>query len=318
MNTLIMDELDIDAIPHQSKSCFKLNLIKNALGDYWQVPVMIAKGKPGKVFGITAAIHGNELNGIPTIHSIWEHIQPASLTGVIILVPVVNVGGFITGTREFLDGKDLNRIMPGKKTGSSSARYVYQFVEKLAKHFDYHLDLHTASEGRINSFYIKADLSNKFVKKMSDQLSPKIILDQPAPKGTFRSIFEKRDLPSLTLELGDPNLFQYQHIKPAYQGILKVLSLLGFIQSKLNTKTVSQAVCVERSEWFYAKHGGILTVYPSLAERVNQGDTIASISDIFGQKVIDIQAKFDGIVIGKSTYPVCEEGARVIHLGKLT
>lgn len=318
--TKIISDINLEEVEEYSKSFYKLNLIKNSLGDFWQVPLMIAKGKTDKILGITAAVHGNELNGIPTIHSIWNMLDVTQLNGTIVLLPVVNVPGYLNGTREFSDGKDLNRIMPGKKHGASSSRYVYEWFERIGKQFDYHFDLHTASEGRINSFYIKANIEKELEYELSQILSPQLIVNEKGPKGSFRHTFESMNVPSLTLELGDPNLFQQHHIKPAYSGILKALETLRFLSNIIEGESSSESdspIHCNRSEWLYTKHGGILTVFPSLLDRVNKGDHIAVIKDIFGEKVVDINAKFDGVIIGKSTYPVCSEGSRIAHIGEL-
>jgi hypothetical protein len=128
---------------------------------------------------------------------------------------------------------------------------------------------------------------------------------------------ESLDVPSLTLELGDPNIIQEHHVKPAYLGILNAFIKLGFLEElDVNDEVASPFVC-EHSQWFYAKHGGILTLFTKLCETVKKGQRIARITNIFGEKVVDINAKFDGIVIGQSTYPVCEEGSRIVHLGRL-
>lgn len=315
----IIDSINLDKIPNGSKHTFKLNLIKNALGDYLHIPVMIAKGKPGKTVGMTAAIHGNELNGIPTIHSIWEKIDVKSLIGTLILVPVINVPGFMNGTREFHDGKDLNRIMPGKPYGTSSERYAYQLIEKLVSLFELHFDLHTASEGRINSYYIKADLNDITTAKLTGILSPEIIVNSAGPKGSFRGACEKKGIPSLTLELGDPNMFQIKHIKPAYYGLLRCLNYLSMLPEIDNDdidfgEDVLPIMCAS-SHWYYTKHGGILSIKPNLTDFVEKGQIIANIKDVFGKKVCSIKARQSGYIIGKSTYPVCHEGSRVIHLG---
>jgi hypothetical protein len=319
--TKIIDDINLSSITPNTKTCFKLNLIENSLGDFWQLPLMVAKGKEGKTLGITAAVHGNELNGIQTIHALWKLIDVKQLSGTVVFLPVVNLPGFINGTREFSDGKDLNRIMPGKKHGSSSSRYVFQLIEKIGNQFDFHFDLHTASEGRINTFYIKSNIDEKPQYELSKILSPEVIVNEKGPKGSFRHTFENMSVPSLTLELGDPNLFQEHHIKPAYIGILKALKKLKFISSlqvDLDLANSTSPLFCEYSKWLYAKQGGILTVHPNLLDRVKKGELIASIKDIFGQKVIDINAKFDGVVIGKSTYPVCAEGSRIAHIGELS
>ena len=91
------------------------------------------------------------MNGLSVIHRIFENLNLETLKGTLVGVPVVNIPGFLMNQREFLDGKDINRVMPGKKIGTPSEQYAFSFVERILGQFDYLIDLHTASFGRINS-----------------------------------------------------------------------------------------------------------------------------------------------------------------------
>ena len=86
------------------------------------VPILVAMGvKPGPTVGITAAVHGNELNGIATIHRLFRRIDPNELSGTVVGVTIVNVPGFIRHDRLYPDAQDQNRIMPRKENGNEAA-----------------------------------------------------------------------------------------------------------------------------------------------------------------------------------------------------
>jgi predicted deacylase len=92
-------------------------------------------------------------------------------------------------TREFSDGKDLNRYFPGTPNGTSSQVFNYNFFEKIVKCFNYLVDLHTASFGRINSFYIRADLNDPITSIFAKLQQPQIILHNSGQDGALNLIF---------------------------------------------------------------------------------------------------------------------------------
>lgn len=311
---MIVNHLNLQDLPYHVKETFKLRMVKNAIGEYWKVPVMIAKGSEGPILGITAALHGNELNGVSIIHQLWKKIDERELTGTIVLVPVLNIPGFLAGTREFSDGTDLNRIMPGKESGNTSEVYAHAIMHKIIKHFKYHIDLHTASFGRINSLYVRADLSKPEVAKMAELQEPQIIVNKSGELGTVRGEAAKLGVSGITVEVGDSHLFQRQHIRPSIFGVNNVLVELGMIEEDMEEISHDCMIC-KKSFWIYAENGGLLQVHPGLTERITKNQVIATIKDIFGTTIEEIRSPQDAIVVAKSVNPVCEVGSRVIHLG---
>ena len=314
MNLKGVDIISFKKVPKFTKKIFKLNMVKNALSNYWQIPVMVAKGDEGPIVGVTAAIHGNELNGIPIIHQLWNQIEVNELKGTLVLVPVVNIPGFLNKEREFNDGVDLNRILPGKKNGTSSEVYAFKITNKLIKKFDYLIDLHTASFGRINSLYVRADMSNEITARMAELQEPEIIVNHSGAEGTMRREAQKNGIHAITVEVGDPHLFQKKHIRSSIFGLTNVLLDLGMITGE-KEEIAHDAVVCQKSYWIYAQNGGILRVFPSLTNRLEKGDVLAEISDIYGEVLEQIFAPEDSIVVAKATDPVCQVGSRVIHLG---
>src|SRR5690606_33280316 len=84
-------------------------------------PVVVLNGKgPGPVVCLTAALHGDELNGIEVARRVLDDIDVEELNGAIISVPIVNIQGFYRGTRYLPDRRDLNRYFPGNDSGSAA------------------------------------------------------------------------------------------------------------------------------------------------------------------------------------------------------
>lgn len=310
-----IDEINLDSIERGTISRMKLGMVQNALGDLWQIPLVIIKGQEdGPILGITAAIHGNELNGISIIHKLIDHIDPKELKGTVVAAPVMNIPGFLNGEREYLDGKDLNRMFPGKENGTESQTYAWIIHEKILKKINYLIDLHTASFGRINSLYVRSDMTDPFVAKMSRLQEPQLIVNVEGEVGTFRKAAEDLGIPAITVEVGDPQVFQKKHIRPSTFGVVNVMNELGMIKAEDEEIDEPDFIC-KRSFWIHAENGGVLEVFPKLASKVLKGDLIATIRNIYGEVVEQIYAPEDGVVVGKSTNPVCHTGSRVLHLG---
>lgn len=310
--------IDIDSLEAGVIHNFWFDLVSGPFGNQISLPLIIAKGsEPGPTLGMTAAVHGNELNGIPVIHKFIKNINPKELKGIIIAIPVVNVPSFMRKKRRFIDGTDLNHIMPGKEGGNVSEVYAYRFAEKILPHFDYLIDLHTASFGRINSFYVRADMSMEVTRKMAMFQNPEIIVHNPPSDGTLRGAAAEMNIPAITVEVGNPNTFQKGMIRDSYTGIMNVAINLEMIEGDIVKEEKENPIICRKSHWIYTDHGGLLSVFPRLTQVISKDELIARQLDIFGNLKKDYFASEMGIVIGKSVSPVNQTGGRILHLGTL-
>ena len=308
-------QLDLASIPHGTIQYYWLKIISDGMGTPISIPVMVAKGKEvGPVLGLTAAVHGDELNGIPVIQRLFKDIDVESLAGTIVGVPVVNIPSFIRKKRRFNDGVDLNHIMPGKADGNVSQVYAYRIVNMLVKQFDYLLDLHTASLGRINSYYIRADMRDEVTQNLALLQNAAIIVHNPPSDGTLRGAADELGIPAITLEVGNPNIFQKRLIRSGLIGVHNALAFLKMTSDEVEPPVIPTILC-NSSYWIYTDTGGLLTVHPNITDTVKKGELIGTITDIFGQIKQQYFAPEDGIVIGKSTSPVNQSGGRILHLG---
>lgn len=311
----VVQELDVESLPPGRLHRLEVDIVTDDLGRQTRLPVVVARGqKPGPVFGLTAGVHGNEINGIPVIHRLMEKLELTRLKGTVAAVIVVNTPGFLRHQREFRDGTDLNHIFPGKEPGNEARVFVHRFFDRIARRFDYLLDLHTASFGRVNSLYVRADMTNEQTARMAYLQRPQIIVHNPASDYTLRGAAMDAGIPAITLEIGNPQRFQKDYIKNSLVGVRAVLGDLGLTPKRKLALGASPVIC-DRSFWMYTDHGGLLDVYPSVTDLVFAGDIVARLHNIFGDVVAEYAAPVDGIVIGKSVNPVGGAGARVLHLG---
>jgi len=311
----VIKNINLDTIPAGEITRYWLEVVEDGMGVPIRVPIMVAKGnEDGPVVGITAAVHGNELNGIPVIQRLFNEIDPLSLKGMVIGVPIVNVPSYLNKTRRFLDGVDLNHIMPGKENGTISQVYAWRIVNRLVKHFDYLLDLHTASNGRVNSYYIRADMSDEMVRKMAQLQNAQIIVHNPPSDGTLRGTADELEIPAITLEVGNPNLFQKGMIRDGLTGMYNLLGHLKMMDTEVEEISEDTVLC-KRSYWLYSDVGGLITVHPKVAKIVEKGEKIATVRNIFGDVIKEYHTPERGVVIGKSVSPVNQTGGRILHLG---
>lgn len=311
--------LDLDTIPPGTTRRFSLEVMRDPLSNPVCIPVMVSRGSSeGPVFGITAAVHGNEVNGIPIIQRLFAELDPALLRGTVVGVPVVSAYAFNAATRTFFEGFDLNRIMPGSPDGNVGQVYAFRILDRLIRHFNYLVDVHTASFGRVNSLYVRADLRHAASRKMAFLQSPEIIVHNEAKDGTLRDAAMDMGISAITVEVGDPLRFQRRMIRDSLHGVRAILHEYGILPSGgLDDDDEAPVVC-SKSRWIYADAGGLLEVLPDLADMVRKGDPIARLRNPFGDILATYNAPYDGVVVGKSTNPVCRTGSRILHLGSPT
>lgn len=315
LNIKTREELKFSSLKKGETHKLHIHISNSALGTPWKVPIIVARGeKPGPTLGITAAVHGNELNGLSTIFKLFEEIDLKKLAGQIVAVPVSNIPGYLNKTRYFSDGQDLNRVMPGKPTGKPAEIYSHFFTSKIVKHFDYHLDLHTASFGKVNSLYIRADLDNEKTRQMAMLQSPHIIVQKYDEEGTLRAWANSQGIPSITIEIGNPNTFQHNLIDDTLEGIVNTMRALKMYPGKVRDLTDDAVIC-DRSFWIFSYTGGVIDVVPNLTDHIKEGDLIAKVYNVFGELKEEIRSSHDGVVIGKNVSPCCEAGDRILHLG---
>lgn len=311
----LVERLDLAEYESGKRHNVVVQMVGDGIGRPIVCPVVVVRGQqPGPVVGITAAVHGNELNGIDAIHALLKELDPQTLVGTVVAVPVVNVPGYLSNERTFNDRQDLNRLMPGKRQGTNAQVYAYRFMERIVSQFQYLIDLHTASTGRINSLYVRADLTHPETAWMARRQHPEIILHNRGVDGTLRGAAMSRGIPAITVEIGNPQMFQPSLINHGVDGLRSVLAKLEMIDA-FDWGEAHEPVICARSSWMYTETGGVLKVFPKLRERLTKGQKVAEVTNIFGVLEDTYYAPDDGIVIGKAVNPVNQTGSRILHLG---
>ena len=310
-----VESLDIESLPHESITRLMVHLVDDGLGQPISVPMLVARGgREGPTIGLTCALHGNELNGIPVVHRLFERLDLRALRGTVAAVLVAYVPGFHRQQRYYMDGADLNHLLPGRPNGDVARVYVHRLFVRIVSHFDLLVDMHTASTGRVNSLYIRADMTEPATAQMAYLQRPQIIVHNPPHDGTLRGAASDLGIPAITLEIGNPQRFQADMIKRSLIGLRSVLAAAGMVSRKKVAPGPPPIVC-QQSYWTYTDVGGLLVIHPGLVDLVERGERYARLTNIYGDVVNEYEAPEDGVVIGKNVDPVAPTGARLLHLG---
>ncbi len=279
------------------------------------IPMLAARGrKPGPVVGLTAVVHGNELNGIAVIHRLFDSLDVEHMRGTVVAAVVVNVPGFLGRRRLLVEGADLNHHFPGDPVGPPWRIYAHRVMDRIVRHVDLLLDLHTASTGRVNTLYVRADMHDARTARLAHLQRPQIIVHSPAADGTLRGAASDLGIPAITVEVGNPQRIQRDVVRGSVRGLRAVLVEAGVLPRRKVQLGPAPVVC-SSSHWLYTNQGGLLRVLPGLGDRVSAGEEVATLVDPWGQHVESYRAPTDGIVIGHSVDPVADTGARILHLG---
>jgi len=321
----VINEINLENTSSNSITKYWLQIIDNGMSQSIFVPVIIAKGDiSGPVLGLIAAIHGNELNGIKVIQELFADIDVKSLKGTIIAIPGLNQVSLTQDRRRFFDDEDLNRHFPGKETGNRSQQYVWQINNKILSKLDYLIDMHTASFGRVNSLYVRGDMTNEKIKQMSLLQDSDIILKSKglpsagsnnSSTRTMRAEAMLKGIPTITVEYGNPQVYQPEMITRGVVGVKNVLNWLEM--QSFEMPELSKAKICTKSYWIYVDKGGLLEIPVELNQIIEKDDIIGVLRNPFGDIIKTYKSPERGIVIGKSSNPVNMSGGRIIHLGIL-
>ncbi|QQR83086.1 succinylglutamate desuccinylase/aspartoacylase family protein [Candidatus Peregrinibacteria bacterium] len=307
--------LNLDNFEVGTLTKYWLPIVNDGIGEPIRIPMMVAKGKePGPVVGLTAALHGNELNGIPVIQKVFQQLDLDTLKGTVVGVLTANVPGVLLGQRRFNDDVDLNWIAPGKPDGNLGQIYMHRILYGVVKRFDTFIDLHTVSFGRASSHYIFADMTDPETATLAQLQNPAIIVHSKPNLITLRGQAAHHGIKTITAELKDPYLFQDDVIEEATVGIKNVLVHLK-MQPGTIRPPVEPIVLCEKSSWLFTDEGGLHTIHVNIGDFIKKGDLIAEVKSIFNESIKTYHSPNDGIVVAINTNPVGQAGSRTIHLG---
>ncbi len=287
------------------------------------IPVHVVRGHtPGPRLFISAAIHGDEINGVEIIRRVLKNAAMRKLRGDLIAIPVVNVYGFINHSRYLPDGRDLNRSFPGSETGSLAARLASMFMKEIVNQCTHGIDLHTAASHRNNLPQIRANLDDPETQRLASAFGVPVILNSNLRDGSLREAAAEQNMPMLLYEGGEALRFNEVAIRLGASGILRVLRSLDMLPPKQGRKTGGDAAgkpqpyVARASHWVRAPISGVFNTKVALGTVVQKKGILGIISEPLGQTETSVISPYEGIVIAMSNLPLVNEGDAIIHIAR--
>ena len=281
-----------------------------------EVPVIIERAKkPGPTVLITAGIHGDEVNGIEIVRQIIAKGINKPKKGTIICVPVINIFGFIHLDREFPDGRDLNRVFPGTKSGSLASRVAYKFMKEVAPYADLILDFHTGGAGRFNAAQIRIVKNEVVLDELAEIFGAPFVLYSKNLNKSFRNACYKIGIPILLFEGGKSLHIDSNITNSGVNGTKRILNHLGMLNSKFKaSKPKKKCVFIYESKWLRAKYSGMFKPVIAINSKVKKGDVIGNITDPYGKFNHFVKAENSGYIINVNESPIVYQGDALFHI----
>ncbi|MEQ8333781.1 succinylglutamate desuccinylase/aspartoacylase family protein [Nisaea sp.] len=296
-----------------------VDLPVSVLSDHTQVnlSVHVVHGRrPGPTLFVSAAVHGDEVIGVEIARRLLRSPQLSTVSGTLMVVPIVNTFGFLNHSRYMPDRRDLNRSFPGGEKGSLAARLANLFITEVVHRSDLGIDLHSAAIHRTNMPQIRISPAHEGSLAYAEAFGAPVVIIAKLRDGSLRAAAKARGIDILLYEAGEGLRFNEQSARVGVAGILRVMKEMGMIRSRGVTKPRAQPVRVYNSGWQRAPVGGLLRVFKGTSEYVTEGDLLGVISDPFGIVEIPVLAEMSGIIIGRTNLPVVNEGDALFHIAE--
>ncbi|EKB48872.1 succinylglutamate desuccinylase/aspartoacylase family protein [Cecembia lonarensis] len=312
-----MKELIINGVRVRPGQSLNINIAIARLPTHTLIdlPVFIRRAKEeGPVVLISGGVHGDEINGIVAVRRMLEEEIINPIKGTIIFIPLVNIYGFLSNSRTFPDGRDLNRSFPGSKKGSLASQIAYILMNDIIPTIDYGLDFHTGGRMLSNFPQIRVDFRDRKGLELAKAFGAHFTLNSPHIDKSFRKEAFKKRKHILVYEGGESMRLDDLSVEEAILGTQRMLAYLGMVDIPFVSKP---SIEIKESSWVRAKVSGIFTASVKLGEEVKKGQVLAKISDPYGQVKIPIKAIHNGFVVGLNNNPVVNAGDALVHVGRV-
>ena len=308
-------------VPPGETANIRYEISETYLGDPVRIPVTVVNGEQeGPRLFLSAAAHGDELNGIAVVRAVAHEWDLSELAGSLVCLPVLNVPGFLAQERylPILD-RDLNRSFPGNEHSTSARRMAHSIFENFIRPCDLGLDFHTSTRGRTNMLHVRADTTAPGVERLANAFGTNVVIDGAGPDGTLRAEATAAGVPTVTVEMGEAHRFQRPLIDEALRGVESVFAEYGLREESVvrwpgwRTKVAGS----DEKTWIRADAGGIVDMQSERGSVVHEGDRICTITSPFRNDNVAVEAPFSGLMVGVLENPVVYPGNPICHLVEL-
>ena len=301
-------------VPPGERLRIKLKVARLPTDTWLSLPVEVVHGAvPGPALWLTGAVHGDEVNGVEIISRVIGMVEPSTLRGTLVAVPIVNVFGFIGQDRYLPDRRDLNRSFPGRTKGSLAARLAHLVTTEVVARCTHGIDLHSGSNHRTNLPQVRGNLDDPSTLALARAFGARAMIHAKSKKGTLRGAATEQGNEVLLFEGGEALRFDVDAIEAGTAGVLRVMKALGMIEEA--PAPTPEPQMIRRRHWLRARRGGILHLSVELGDRIEAEQALGVIHDTFGAVVATVHAREPGMVIGLSRNPLVHQGDALVHVG---
>ncbi len=281
-----------------------------------RIPLHVRRGQEdGPVVFVSAALHGDEINGTGAVRSLLMAPEFEIIRGSVILIPVLNLLAFDRHSRYLPDRRDLNRCFPGTSKGSLASRMARVVFTEIVARSDFGIDLHTAALRRTNYPNVRGNMSIPAVREIAQAFGSELIVNGVGPKSSLRREGTAAGCPTIIMEGGEVWKVEPSIVEASVRGICNVLRHLKMMEGE--PVTPDYQVVIENTKWVRAEAGGFLQFHVKPGDIVKKGQPISTNADLLGHEQSVVTAPFDSVVIGMTTIPAVSPGEPICHLGQL-
>ena len=302
------------AVPAGRRRVLEIPAGRLVTGTEMAIPAAVVNGRrPGPRVWLTGAVHGDELNGVEIVRRVLDRLSPAVLAGCLVAVPIVNIFGFMEGSRYLPDRRDLNRSFPGSHRGSLAGRLARLIMDHVVADGDVGIDFHTGTWHRANVPHVRTDLDDPEGRKLAEAFGAPLMLHARERDGSIRAAAKTLGKPVLVVEGGEAFRFDAEAIDVGVTGTLRVLQFLGMVEgAPVSTATPTE---LRSSAWVRARRSGVFRLQTGPGERIDAGETLGEIGDTLGGRPTRVRAVAPGWVIGVQRNPLVNRGDALVNIG---
>lgn len=295
----------------------ELPIARLVTGTRISLPLRVVHGRTdGPTVWLSAAVHGDEVAGVEIIRRALAGLDPRTLVGTVVAVPIVNVFGFLNSERSLPDRRDLNRSFPGSANGSLAGRVANLFMREIVARCEIGIDLHTGSDHRTNLPQVRADLDDPATRDLAVAFAAPLMLHAKLRDGSLRAAATAADTTVLLFEGGEAWRFDEDALRVGTRGVQRVLQRLDMTNGS-DIEPVDPPIESRSSSWVRARRSGIASLHVALGDHVERGGALATIHNSVGERLSVVNASRDGIVIGHTQRPLVNQGDAIVHIASI-
>jgi len=294
-----------------------------------RIPITIVRGaQPGPTLALIAGTHGSEVAPIVALERVRPMIDPATLRGTVLIVHVANLPSFLGRTIYYspIDGKNLNRVYPGKPDGTVSERIAYAITNQIIERADFLVDIHSGDGNeslRPYTYWSPLGLNARADSIARDMAlawgSDHIVIDTMRPRDVRASVYTQntaqlRGKPALTTETGYLGIAAEDMVQRNVDGVFRLLRYFHMIPGEV--ELVRQPLFFDRAEVLRSPATGVWHARVERGQSVQKGALIGVLTDFFGNAQAEIRAPFGGIVLYVVATPAMSQGEPMGMIGE--